>query len=70
MGGYNKGSSSLEGSAQVLLRGHKPFKFEQMWPGEEGCSIIINNIWRNSSDEGGLNSLMLLIRKFGEKLQS
>ncbi|XP_042944657.1 uncharacterized protein LOC122278542 [Carya illinoinensis] len=54
---------------QISRRGHRPFRFESMRLGEEGCSKPIKEAWRERSKGDGIKTLMQWTQKVGEKLK-
>ncbi|XP_042965942.1 uncharacterized protein LOC122299620 [Carya illinoinensis] len=54
---------------QTSRRGHRPFRFESMWSGEEGCSKLIKEAWRERSKGDGIKTLMQWTQMVGEKLK-
>lgn len=42
-----------------ISRRPKPFRFEEVWVGEEECSRIINDIWAYDSNDDSIEGVML-----------
>lgn len=51
-------------------RGRKPFRFEAIWVGEEGCKLVIEEVSRGDSGDGTIEEVMRKIEGCSMKLTS
>lgn len=58
---------NAEGLVLSFNRGKKPFHFEALWMGSEGCSEIIKETWDNKG--GDMQKAMQQMRECGDKLR-
>ena len=58
---------NLEG---IVPQPNRPFKFEQMWLRDNGCSETINSAWSTSTRPATMPLIMEKLRNVGRSLQN
>lgn len=50
-------------------RGPRSFRFEAMWVGKFDCANVIQKVWAEECQDGGIENIMQLINRCGSRLQ-